>query len=157
MPKRAGETERVSTPVSLRPALVVHSLQHVEAALAAASDGTEGLVLVSASGAGASLGPLFWLAMLRQATSAYPQAVFTAYLDCSDEAGTALRALRAGVDHIRFTGRPDVGERLASIAQQLGAEVTDEAFDCFDLLDQPDPFAACRAWLWRKNTLYGQD
>ena len=95
--------------------------------------------------------------MLRQAAEAYPQARFTAYLDCADEAGTVLRALRAGVDRIRFTGSPEVAGRLAAIAEQLDAEITDEVFDTFDLLDQPDPFAACRAWLWRKNTLYGQD
>lgn len=95
--------------------------------------------------------------MLHQAAEAYPQARFTAYLDCADEAGTVLRALRAGVDRIRFTGSPDVARRLAAIAEQLDAEITDEVFDTFDLLDQPDPFAACRAWLWRKNTLYGQD
>ena len=157
MPKRAGGTETVSTPVPLRPALVVHCLEHVEAALAAAPDGVPRLTLVSASGAGASLGPLAWLAMLRQSTKAFPQARFTAYLDCADEAGTALRALRAGVQHIRFTGRPEVTERLTGIAGQLGAEVVGEAFDGFDLLGQPDPCAACRAWLWRKNTLYGQD
>lgn len=157
MPKRAGGTETVSTSVPLRPAFVVHFLQHVEAALAAAPKGAPTLVLVSGPGAGASLGPLFWQAMLRQATEAYPNARFTAYLDCADEAGTVLRALRAGVCHIRFIGRPEVAKRLAAIAEQLDAEITDETFDTFDLLDQPDPFAACRAWLWRKNTLYGQD
>ena len=115
------------------------------------------MVLVSAPGAGASFGPLFWQAMLRQARKAYPNARFTAYLDCADEAGTVLRALRAGVGHVRFIGRPEVAERLAAIAAQLGAEMTDEAFDAFDLLDQPDPFAACRAWLWRKHTLCSQD
>ena len=157
MPKPAGGTETNSTTVPLRPAFVVHSLEHVEAALAAAPEGAPALVLVSAQGAGASLGPLFWQAMLRQAGKAYPNARFTAYLDCADEAGTVLRALRAGVDHVRFIGRPEVAERLAAIAEQLGAEITDEALDTFDLLDQPDPFAACRAWLWRKNTLCGQD
>ena len=157
MTKRAGGTETASTTVPLRPAFVVHSLEHVEAALAAAPEGAPALVLVSAQGAGASLGPLFWQAILRQASEAYPNARFTAYLDCADEAGTVLRALRAGVRHVRFFGRPEVSERLAAISEQLGAEITDEAFDTFDLLDQPDSFAACRAWLWRKNTLCGQD
>ena len=125
--------------------------------MAAAPNGEPTLILVSAPGAGASLGPLFWRAMVRQAAEVYPQARFTAYLDCANEAGTVLRALRAGVDRIRFTGPPETARRLAAIAEELGAELTDETFDAFDLLDQPDPFAACRAWLWRKGTLYGQD
>ena len=95
--------------------------------------------------------------MLRQAAERYPDARFTAYLDCADEAGTVLRALRAGVSHIRFTGPRELLSRLHDIARQLDAEITDEDFARFDLLDQPDPFAACRVWLWREDFAHGQD
>ena len=151
MPKREADSGR------LRPALVVHWREHVEAALAAAADGEWHLILVSAPGAGSSLGPLMWRAMLRQAAALYPKARFTAYLDCADEAGTVLRALRAGVSHIRFIGEPEVARRLSAIAEQLDASITNEDFECFDLLDQPDPFAACRAWLWRQSAPHGRD
>ena len=151
MPEREGSDGR------LRPALVVHWREHVEAALAAAADSERHLILVSTPGAGASLGPLMWRAMLRQAAALYPKARFTAYLDCADEAGTALRALRAGVSHVRFTGEADVAQQLSAIAGQLEASITGEDFERFDLLDQPDPFAACRAWLWRRNAAHGRD
>ena len=148
---------RGETTKSRRAALIVHWREHVEAALAAASDANQHILLVSAPGAGASLGPLAWQAMLRQAVATYPKARFAAYLDCADEEGTVLKALRAGVAHVRFSGAAEVAVRLASIAEQSGAELTTEDFEGFDLRQQPDSFAACRAWIWRKSTLKGQD
>jgi acyl-CoA reductase-like NAD-dependent aldehyde dehydrogenase len=52
-----------------------------------------------------------------------PEARFTAILDCGDDAGAAMAAIRAGVEAIVFTGRTDVAERLAAIAAAKGANV----------------------------------
>jgi len=52
-----------------------------------------------------------------------PAARFRAVLDCGDQAGAALAALRAGAECIVFTGRADVAERLAGIAAQQGARL----------------------------------
>ena len=49
-----------------------------------------------------------------------PEAVFTAFLDCGDQPGAALAAIRAGVEGVIFTGRNDVADRLADIARQHG-------------------------------------
>jgi hypothetical protein len=37
-------------------------------------------------------------------------------LDCGDDAGAAQGAMRAGIEMVIFTGRADVAERLAAIA-----------------------------------------
>ncbi|MGC2413160.1 MAG: hypothetical protein WA459_10750, partial [Stellaceae bacterium] len=41
-----------------------------------------------------------------------------ALLDCGEDAGAVMAAIRAGIDGIVFTGRGDVAERLADIAAQ---------------------------------------
>jgi hypothetical protein len=52
-----------------------------------------------------------------------PGARFSAVLDCSDDAGAAMAALRVGLAAVIFTGRPDIAERLTAIAAQQGARL----------------------------------
>jgi hypothetical protein len=52
-----------------------------------------------------------------------PDARFSAILDCGDEAGAALAAIRSPVEAIVFSGRPDVARRLADIARQHGVRL----------------------------------
>jgi hypothetical protein len=47
-----------------------------------------------------------------------PDALFSAVLDCGDEPGAALAAIRAQVEAVVFAGRSDVARRLADIARQ---------------------------------------
>src|SRR5829696_710484 len=102
------------------PAIIVHSLAHAVAALNAASEAGRGVVLASAPDAGISAGPGWWGALVAAAREAVPAARFTALLDCGDDAGAAQAAIRAGIEAIVFTGRPDAAERLADIAAQAG-------------------------------------
>jgi len=104
----------------------VHSLAHAVAALNAASEAGRGVVLASAPDAGISAGPGWWGALVAAAREAVPAARFTALLDCGDDAGAAQAAIRAGIEAIVFTGRPDVAERLADIARRAGSRLTRE-------------------------------
>lgn len=49
-----------------------------------------------------------------------------ALLDCGDNVGAALSAIRAGVEAVVFTGRADVASRLADIARQHGGRLDRE-------------------------------
>jgi len=57
---------------------------------------------------------------------AVPDARFSALLDCGDNVGAALAAIRAEGEGVVFTGRPDVARRLADIARQHGVRVETE-------------------------------
>jgi hypothetical protein len=103
------------------PVFVVHSLAHAVAALEAA--GERPVVLLSAPGAGVYAGAGWWRAVIEAACAAAPQAAFTALLDCGDDAGMAMAALRAGAQAVVFTGRTDVAERLQAIAARQGAQL----------------------------------
>ena len=116
--RRDALSEQASTPV-----IVVHSLAHAVAALEAAAAADRNVVLLSAADAGVYAGAGWWKALIDAARDAAPQARFTEILDCGDDAGAAQAALRTGVSAIIFTGRADVAERLAAIAQLAGGSL----------------------------------
>ena len=103
------------------PVIVVHSLGHAVAALKAAAAAGRPVTLLSAPGAGGYVGAGWFRRLVEAAREAVPAAGFSALLDCGDEAGTALAALRARAEGVVFTGRADVARRLADIARQRGA------------------------------------
>ena len=128
--------------------IIVHSLEQARAAVAAAAELNVAVTLVSAAGAGGYAGPLWFTALVDAARHDHPDIAVAAVLDCADEAGTALAALRAGIKQVRFTGPEPVRARLAEIAAQLGAIIESGAGEgALDLLDARDPAGAARAFL----------
>ena len=134
--------------------VVVHSLDDARAAVTAAEALDCPVTLVSAPRAGGFAGPRWFLAVVAEATAAYPGARIDAVLDCGDEAGTTLAALRVGCRRVRFTGGAELRTKLAEIAAALGAAIEDDEADpVLDLLGQRDAEAACRAFLAPGGTL----
>ncbi|HEX5320644.1 MAG TPA: hypothetical protein VFW46_15880, partial [Stellaceae bacterium] len=86
----------------------------------AAADANRPILLLSAPDAGVFAGPGWWSALVEAVREAVPRARFTAVLDCGDDAGAAMAAIRAGAEALVFTGRADAGERLAEIAGATG-------------------------------------
>ena len=128
--------------------IIVHSLAHARAALAAARDLQVAVTLASAAGAGGYAGPLWFKSLIAAARAEFPEADVEAFLDCGSEAGTTLAALRHGFKRVRFTGDAAALQPLREIAQELGAEIeTGDAPEALDLLDESDPEAAARAYL----------
>jgi delta 1-pyrroline-5-carboxylate dehydrogenase len=132
-PISAGSTE--SGPPR-EPVIIVHSLAQAIAALTAAVRAGRPVVLASASGAGSYLGPGWFGALVAAAREAVPDARFSILLDCGDDVGAALAAIRSEIEGVVFTGRADVARRLADIAHQHGVRfVTDRPAALLDLGD----------------------
>ena len=128
--------------------IIVHSLDHARAALAAARVARVAVTLASAEGAGGYAGPLWFKSLIEAACADFPEVAVTAVLDCGSEAGTTLGALRHGIKRVRFTGNEAALAPLQDIAHQLRAEIeTGPPPDALDLLDEPDPEAAARTYL----------
>jgi hypothetical protein len=98
------------------------------------------VVIASAPDAGIYAGPGWFGAVLRAARAAVPAAEFDALLDCGDDAGAAMAAIRAGIPAVVFTGHADVAPRLADIAAQAGASLVTERLA--PALDLTAPFFA---------------
>jgi hypothetical protein len=105
------------------PIIVIHSLAHAVAALEAGAAADRDIVLLSAEDAGIYSGAGWFKAVVEAARNTVPAARFSEILDCGDQAGAAQAALRAGIATVIFTGRSDVAERLAAIAEQQGSRL----------------------------------
>ena len=123
--------------------IIIHSLDQALAAATAAEALAGPLVLRSASGAAGYAGVGWFAALAAILAERHPTVPATLILDCADEAGTAMGALRRGIRHIRFTGTPEVAAKLAA----LGAILDTDTRPALDLLGNTDPEAACRRWL----------
>ena len=108
------------------PVIIIHSLAHAVAALSAAAEASRPAVLASPPDAGIYAGPGWFSEIMRAAREAVPGAQFRPLLDCGDDAGAAMAAIRAGLEAIVFTGHADVAARLADIALQAGARLLTE-------------------------------
>ncbi|HZT87835.1 MAG TPA: hypothetical protein VFA12_07685 [Stellaceae bacterium] len=111
------------SPSLASPVIVVHSLPQAVAVLQEAAKVGRAVTLLSAPGAGASAGPGWFGNVVAAARAEVPAARFTALLDCGDENGAALAAIRYGIEGIVFTGRADVAARLADLAARQGASL----------------------------------
>ncbi|HVH74155.1 MAG TPA: hypothetical protein VM755_04500 [Stellaceae bacterium] len=118
-----GGEERSEAISSETPVIVVHSLAHAAAALKAAAAAGRPIVIASAEGAGIYAGPGWFGALVAAAREAEPQAQCSALLDCGDEAGAALAAIRSGIERVLFTGEEELARRLSEIARQHGVEL----------------------------------
>ena len=133
------------------PAIIVHSLAQALAAAEAAA--ALGRPLTLRSAAGATLGVGWFASLGAMLAERHPALDLTLVLDCADEAGTALGALRRGLKAIRIEGSSEVRAKLAALAATYGARLDEDDRPCLDLVDglaeQADLAARCRDWLMR--------
>jgi hypothetical protein len=133
--------------VASPPPIIIHSLDQALVAAAAAESVGSPLVLRSAPGAAGYAGVGWFAALASLLAERHPALEAHLVLDCADEAGTVLGAIRRGIKRIRFTGPPEIAARLQAIAAAEGAVLDDDPRPALDLLDLADPEAACRRWL----------
>ena len=131
--------------------VIVHSFDHARAALAAADGLDAAVTLLSAPGAAAYLGASIFRTMVAEAAVAYPGVKLTAILDCGNDPGLALNALRHGIKALRLDTSPDVRRRIADIAAQADAVLDEDLGPALDLFAVANLEAACRAWLAPAN------
>jgi hypothetical protein len=133
------------TPAAI--AIIVHDLDHARAALAAAAAFERPVTLLSAPGAGGYAGAAWFLKVIELAAADHPDAEWDAVLDCDDQAGYVLAALRQGAKAVRYTGSKAIAAKLAAIAERSGARIETRRLKAFDLRAEADPQTACRTWI----------
>lgn len=129
-------------------ALVVHGIDDVAAAADAARGLDAPLTLISAPGAGAYAGAPWFLALIDQARDMAPDLAIAGILDCADDPGHAMAALRAGAAAIVFTGEAAVAEKLSALAAESGSAVLRERPESCDP-DVADKRSAFREFMSR--------
>ena len=106
--------EGVGPPDDAGVTVVVHDLAQARAALAVGLELGVAVRLRSAPGAAGYAGVGFFHALGREVGHELP-------VDCGDDAGLVLAALRTGCRDVAFSGAAGTARRLADIAAQRGA------------------------------------
>jgi hypothetical protein len=127
----------------VRREIVIHARDHARAALAAAAARGVPVTLASAPDAALQTGPAWFKAVIDQAGEEHPEVAVTAILDCGDQPGAVMAALRVGLKHLRFQGAAGLRPKL----EALGAIFVAPPDSVLDLLDVKEPEAACAAFL----------
>jgi hypothetical protein len=127
------------------PQVVVHDRAQAEAALAAAAEVGCAIWLRSAPDAAGYAG----VGYLKALGDAVGQEIV---IDCGDDAGLAMAALRTGCRRLAFSGPAAVSQRLAEMAAEVGAWYRHEAqtpltSPVLCLSPDDDARSRCRAWL----------
>jgi hypothetical protein len=128
--------------------IVVHTLGQAVTAVTVAARADQSITLASAPDAGGYVGPGWFKALIAAARVAVPELCFSALLDCGDNVGAALAAIRAEIEGVIFTGRTDVARRLADIAGQHGVRF--ERNRPQEVLDLGEDFFASEESLQRR-------
>ena len=129
--------------------IIVHSLKKARAAVAVAAELGVPVTLASAPEAAGYLGALWFRELVAMAAAERPEAEVDAVLDCGDQPGHVMAALRQGLKRLRFTGPKSTATTLRALAGRYDAEIMTGALRAHDLMDQAEPEAACRRWLAR--------
>jgi hypothetical protein len=115
--------------------VVVHHLDQARAALAAAAELGCVIELRSAPGAAGYAGVGYLKAL-------GDEAGHELLIDCGDDAGLVMAALRTGCRRMAFSGSAELGRRLADMAEQVGATLVVEAQAPEVVMLQPEDDAA---------------
>lgn len=135
------------------PVIIVRTLAQAEAALAAAAEASRVVVLASPPGGALTSGAAFYASLAREAAARNPEAAFSLRVDCGDDCGAALGALRIGIPEISCRAPRASRERLAALARRHNAHLVPMTArtwrDSLDLQGVGDPLKACRERLAR--------
>jgi len=123
------------------PAVIVRGGRDVAIVLALGRRVT----LLSAAGAAAFAGPLWWAALVRHARAKHPDLVAFDILDVADAPATALAAFRCGCRAVALDAACPAWCGVASVAREVGAALLDAVPPALDLAE---PGAARRLAAW---------
>jgi hypothetical protein len=142
--RRMTEVNPQNTPARI----VVHEIGHALAALSAARAHNRPLIILSSTGAVRSAGAGWWRELVAQSRESMPEQDAEWILDCGDEPGMALAALREGVGTIALNASEPIWSRVAQIAARCDASVLKvDRTGALDLVGSNNPQRDCNLYL----------
>ena len=146
-PASGALTQHPFHPFTVPAAILVHGIGDLRAALEAASILGRPLTVLSIPGAAGSAGPAWFHALILAGQAEFPQVPLTGVLDCADQPGHALAALRAGCRDLLLHASVPAWPRVQAIAEASAARLYRCHGPFFDPRFFREPIGACREWL----------
>jgi hypothetical protein len=142
---RLSDLTAASTPKAIEVTTPIQAAAAINAAAALRVP----VMLLSAEGAAAYAGPSWFAHLIDDAQARFPDVSVVRVLDCGDQPGLAMAALRDGFSTVRFDG--PAFDKIADIATQLNAQALQRrpAILTLDNLRQDETilYTACEEWL----------
>ncbi len=129
------------------PAVIVHGATDATVALAPGL----AVTLLSAPGAGAFAGCLWWRQIVAIARANHPETDAIDILDCADASGMAMGALRAGVCRLVLWPSAPGWRSVLAIARQQGGFVLARAPAALDMAER-NAIRRLHPWLRRSTS-----
>jgi len=133
--------------LAVPPAIIVQGIEDLRAALKAASSLNRALTVLSIPGAAGSAGAPWFHALIQAGSAEFPNTALTGVLDCADQPGHALAALRTGCRDLLLLDSVPAWPRVLAIAEAAGARLYVSPGPTFNARFYRDPVGACRDWL----------
>jgi fructose/tagatose bisphosphate aldolase len=116
------------------PVFIIHNLEHGLCVAQAAMKTKSSAFLFSPRGAFNSLGPDVFITMINSVSEHYPEVNIIGVLDCADDTGNALGAIRRGVSHISVQLDTPKYKKILDIANQSNVSVRVFPDNALDLI-----------------------
>lgn len=140
--------EAVTPDPDTLPHIIVHTPTQAEAALSAAQQEGQPIVLQSPPRCVLIQGAAWFRTLVTAARQAFPDVSAGSIIDCGDAPGLALAALRDGAEAVRVDAPPRALAAIEEIAGQLGARLSRRPPEALlDLYGVADPEDSCRRFL----------
>lgn len=138
-----------SGPSNPGPVVIVHHIQQVRRAVAAAVAAQRPITLLSAPDAAAAIGPAVFQSMIDVVLAENPSlpAAIDAVIDCGSDPGHALKALREGCKRLRIDADDTVLAKLRDMAGADGLVLAGGPLPALDLSDFANTDAVLLNWL----------
>jgi hypothetical protein len=140
-------TQHPFPPSTVPPAIIIHGIEDLRAALKAAASLDRALTVLSIPGAASSGGAPWFHALIQAGSAEFPNVPLTGVLDCADQPGHALAALRTGCRDLLLLDSVPAWPRVHAIAEASGARLHTAPGPTFNPRFFRDPIGACREWL----------
>ena len=146
-PASGASIQHPLAPSTVPPAILIHGIGGLRAALEAAYALDRALTVLSIPGAAGSAGPAWFHALVQAGKAEFPNVHLTGVLDCADQPGHALAALRAGCRDLLLHDSVPAWPRVQAIAEAPAARLYRSSGPVFDPRFFREPIGACREWL----------
>jgi hypothetical protein len=140
-------TQHPFLPSTVPPAIIIHGIDELRAALKAAISLNRALTVLSIPGAAGSAGAPWFHALIQAGSTEFPEVALTGVLDCADQPGFALAALRTGCRDLLLLDQVPAWPRVHAIVEVAGARLYSSPGPTFNPRFFRDPIGACREWL----------
>lgn len=107
--------------------MIIHTLADAMAAMKAASETGESIILQTTPDAIHYAGSLYILDIFKKALAAYPSVKAQFVFDCGDAGAEVIAAMQDGHKTIKSSAKPEIRAKLRAIAQQYGVNFIETA------------------------------